>query len=674
MMAKVLRQRSGKVSSQFDVGQRRCQSETRAEILSIYVPTIYGANFALPCYIVSIFDFVFVRFFHLPHACMRHRNLKIFLLLAVALLYSCADCAVLRSASDSLFIRVVEPEKDTTSGVAAKQRISACTSPSAKAFINGKEAKVYSSGAFCGVVSVPVGSSILRLVARAANGDSVVKEFVLLRPDSPKTSPREPLVIDTVMMEPSQDLWLGKDDILEVKFKGSPGYKATFDIDGVESGIPMTELPPGKNGGIGGVYIGRYKVKEDDETKNVQICFRLRKSFFSREKAYSRGKVSLIPKELPRVAEVIGKRPYLNAGVGTDRLGGAKLGSLRSGVRVVVTGKTGDQFRVKLGDQMEAWLPDDFAQLLPLETPHPKSLVGNLTIAGDDKQDVVTVAMDQRLPYLSQQTVNPAALVVDIFGATSNTNWITHQLSGQGIKSVAWSQVAAEQYRLTITLKYEQHWGYDIVYDNASNLRITVRRPPTIISADSVLSKLTIAVDAGHGGDNDGAIGSTGIKEKEITLIIAKHLDSLLRAKGANVVMTRTSDETVPMSDRTEKILNSGAQLLVSIHANSVGNSSDPELSKGTSAYYRHLGFQSLATIVYGKMLELGLDQFGVVGSFNFTLNAPTQLPSVLVETAFISNPDDEILLLNDSFRTKIAVQIAKGLEGFVTAYGQRRN
>ena len=576
--------------------------------------------------------------------------------------------------ADSLFIRVVEPERDTTICTAAKQRVSACTLSGATASINGKATKVYSSGAFCGAVSVPVGTSTLRLVARDVKGDSLVKEFVLVRPEPPKTSQRDPLVIDTVMMEPSQDLWLGRDDILEVKFKGSPGYTASFDIDGVESGIPMTELPVPKNGGLGGIYIGRYKVKEDDEARNVPIRFHLKKSFFSREKAFSRGKISILPKELPRVAEIVGKRPYLNAGTGTDRLGGAKLGYLRSGVRVEVTGKTADQYRVRLGDEMEAWLPDDFAQLLPPETPHPRSLVGALAISGDDKQDYVTVALDQRLPYLTQQTVNPATIVVDIFGATSNTNWITHQLSGKGIKSVAWSQIAAEQYRLTITLEYQQHWGYDASYENGSTLRITVRRPPVILSIDSVLSKMIIAVDAGHGGDNDGALGSTGVKEKEITLIIAQHLDSLLRTKGANVIMTRSADESVSMSDRTERVLASGAQLLVSIHANSVGNSSDPELSRGTSAYYRHLGFQPLAADVYGKMLELGLEPFGVVGSFNFTLNAPTQVPSVLVETAFISNPEDEILLLNDGFRQKIAAQIAKGLEDFVSTYGERRN
>ncbi len=322
---------------------------------------------------------------------------------------------------------------------------------------------------------------------------------------------------------------------------------------------------------------------------------------------------------------------------------------------------------------MEAWLPEDFAQPLPLETPRPRSLIGALTVSGNDKEDIITVALDQRLPYLSQQLVDPAAIVVDIFGATSNTNWITHQLSGSGIKNVTWSQVAAGQYRLTITLNYQQHWGYDISYDSGSNMRISIRRPPLIASPDSALAGLIIAVDAGHGGDNDGALGSTGKKEKEITLSIARHLDSLLRMRGAKVVMTRTTDETVSMADRTDKILNSGAQLLVSIHANSTSASSDPELSKGTSAYYHHIGFQSLANILYGKMLELGLDQFGVVGSFNFSLNALTQSPNVLVETAFMSNPEDEMLLLDDNFRTRIAVQITKGLEEFVVTYGEKK-
>ncbi len=604
---------------------------------------------------------------------MMTRLIKVlFLTVSLVFLSSGASHSSSARPADSLFLRVIVPEFDTTVTGSPRHRVSASTLPTAKAFINGREVKVYESGAFCGAVNVPVGSSVLRLVVRTINGDSLAKVFLVQRPEPPKTSPRDTVVIDSVMMEPSQDLWLGKDDILEVKFKGSPGREATFDIKGVESGIPMTELPPSQSG-ISGIYVGRYKVKEDDEAKEVHIRYRLKKNFFSSEKMFSRAKVSIMPKELPRVAEVIGRRPYLNAGLGADRLGGAKLGTLQSGIRLIVRGKVGDQYRVKLGDEMEAWLPADFAQLLPIETPFPHSLVGTVTVSGNDKEDVVTVSLNQRLPYLSQQSVNPQAVVVDIYGATSNTNWITQQFSGRGINSVIWNQVAADQYRLTITLKYQQHWGYDISYDNSSAMRIVIRRPPVISSPDSALFGLKIALDAGHGGDNNGAIGSTGVKEKDITFSVIHHLDSLLKSKGAMVVLTRASDVAVPMSSRTENIISSGAYILVSVHANSIGNNSDPELTKGTSAYYRHIGFQPLANIMYGKMLELGLDQFGLVGSFNFTLNAPTQLPNVLVETAFMSNPEDEMLLLDDNFRIRIAAQIVKGLQEFVTLYADRK-
>jgi len=117
--------------------------------------------------------------------------------------------------------------------------------------------------------------------------------------------------------------------------------------------------------------------------------------------------------------------------------------------------------------------------------------------------------------------------------------------------------------------------------------------------------------------------------------------------------------------------VNSKAHVLVSIHCNSIGETSDPEAVKGTSTYYRYVGYQPLANIMYDKMLELGLGQFGIVGSFNFTLSGPTQLPNVLVETAFLSNPEDEMKLLDDTFRQAIAGKIVEGLQAFVKRYGE---
>jgi len=576
-----------------------------------------------------------------------------------------------RLKSDSLFLRVVVPDRDTVRTLSSRHRIAASTSPGARAFINEREVKVYPSGAFVSLLTLAVGENPVRLLVRSAGGDSLVKEYLFIRPEPPKPPMHEPAVIDTGSIEPSRDLWLDKDDILEVRFRGSPGYKAHFDIEDVESGIPMTELADRRGNGTG-IYIGRYKVKESDESLDQPIRVRLKRSFWSSEKVYSKGKVSILPQELPRVAVVVGRKPFLNVGLGEDRLGGAKLGYIESGIRLQVTGKVGRQFRISLSEGMTGWLPEEFAQLQPLDTPQPRSFVGSISVTGNKAEDVVSVALGQRLPFLTDQVVNPTAIVLDIFGATSNTNWITQQLSAKGIKSVSWDQVSTGRYRLMIALSYDQHWGYDVGYDQGSNLRIRIRRPPNISNPESVLAGLMIAVDAGHGGDNNGALGATGVQEKDLNLMMASHLDSLLRSKGAKVVMTRTGDSAVSMLDRWDTVVNSGAQILVSIHCNSTGETSDPEGVKGTSTYYRYLGYQTLANVMYEKMLQLGLSQFGVTGSFNFSLSGPTQLPNILVETAFLSNPEDEMKLLDDGFREAVATKIVEGLEAFVSRYGAK--
>ena len=592
-------------------------------------------------------------------------------LLSLLLFVPCTMFATGVVQSDSLYLRFVSPGRDSIRSNSPRGNFAACTNPGAKVFINGKEAKVYGSGAFVGSVNLAVGVNPVRVVARVIGGDSLVKTFVFTRPEPPKPLMHEPAVIDVQSIEPRQNLWLGKDDILEVKFRGSPEYKAYLDIEDVESGIPMLELPASDSTTGSGTYVGRYKVKESDEAREVPVRVRLKKSFWSSEKAFSNGKVSILPKELPRVAMVTGRRTFLNAGLGEDRLGGAKLGYIQAGIRVQVVGKVGRQYKVHLSDAMVGWLAEDFAQLLPVETPQPRSLVGSISTSGNATEDIVSVSLNQRLPYLADQIVDPPALVVDIFGATSNTNWITHHRSATGIKSVSWDQLGADHYRLTIALNNAQHWGYDVGYDQGSNLRIHIRKPPKIVNPDSVLAGFTIAVDAGHGGEASGAVGATGVEEKDINLAIASHLKTLLQDRGVKVVMTRTDDTNVAMPDRTDAIISGGAQILVSIHCNAGGGSSDAEAVRGTSTYYRHLGYQPLADIIYGKMLELGLNQFGMVGSFNFSLNAPTQLPNVLVETAFLSNPDDEMKLLDDGFRMAIAGKITTGLEEFVKLYSQ---
>jgi N-acetylmuramoyl-L-alanine amidase len=569
-----------------------------------------------------------------------------------------------QKSKDSLYLLVQIPDKDTIRTYSSRLRYAACTSPKAAAFVNGKESKVYPSGAFVGLVNINTGINTIRFFVKSQSGDSLKQDFIVLRPEPMKNSSHDTLVIEDAMMKPSQDMWLISGDVLELQFKGSPGWEATCEIPGIESDIIMREQLPEEADGFSGVYLGHYTVKPTDEIRDVQVIFRLKKSFWSKEKVLSKARVSFFTGKIIRIAEVKGSRPYLNTSLGGDRLGGSKLGFLQPGVRMEVTGKVGNQYHIRLSETLDAWLPEEYAILLPPDTPRSRSLAGAISVTGNHSDDIVTVVLSEKLPYLSEQSVDPDAIILDIFGATSNTNWISQNLTARGIENITWKQITTDQYRMTIGLRHK-HWGHDIDY-SGNTLRIKIRRPPVPVSRDSVLKDLTVAIDAGHGGEIKGAVGATGILEKDITILIARHLETILKSKGSKVVMTREENDGPFMTDRIENILRSNARLLVSIHCNSAGESSNPLLVRGVSTYYRYIGFKPLADIIYEKMLALDLQQFGIVGSFNFTLNSLTQLPNVLVETAFLSNPEEEMLLLNDEFRKKVAEQIATGLEEYI--------
>jgi N-acetylmuramoyl-L-alanine amidase len=373
----------------------------------------------------------------------------------------------------------------------------------------------------------------------------------------------------------------------------------------------------------------------------------------------------------PVIAEIQSRHAFLNSGSGTDRLGGARLGFLERGVRLEVVGEHSTFYIVRLSETMEAYLPKRFANILPEGTPLPRSLTGSATVSGTDTFDMVTLSLGQRLPYIANMRTHPNVIEVDIFGAESNTNWITHQQSAEGVRSVSWEQIGTNHFRLYIHLEHDLHWGFHVGYGVGSSLRVQVQRPPVLVSAARPLEGMGIVVDAGHGGSNLGALGATGATEKDIVLDISRKLRDRLQQEGARVLMTRDRDISVSMTERSDMVIASDAQLLVSIHANSIGSATNPDAIHGTSSYYRHDAFQPLARIVHHRMLELPLRDFGLIGSFNFTLNALTEMPNVLVETAFISHPKDEMKLLDPVFQDEMAEKIVAGLRDFFKAYGR---
>lgn len=346
--------------------------------------------------------------------------------------------------------------------------------------------------------------------------------------------------------------------------------------------------------------------------------------------------------------------PYLEYGQGTDRLGGAKMTFLDTGVLIQVVDSTIVNYKVRLSANHSAYLPKSNFTRDSVSRLQPYYLASSWIVAGNDRYDSVAITLDEKLPYKSLQLLYPSRIVVDIYGATSNTNWITQRRSLKEIKNVYHEQAEDDVYRVTIELTHAQHWGYSIYYIG-KKLVIKVKRQPPELD----LECFKIAIDAGHGGSNAGATGvSSKIREKDYTLLIARELEKSLKLAGATVFMTREKDTTLSMPERIEMLKKEDPEFMLSIHLNSSTNDS----IRGVSTYYKHPGFRPLTGFIQEKMTELGLVDFGNVGSFNFALNGPTDYPNGLVEVAFLSNREDEKRILDPQFHRDVAKQIVKGI------------
>ncbi len=358
-----------------------------------------------------------------------------------------------------------------------------------------------------------------------------------------------------------------------------------------------------------------------------------------------------------------GPLPYLNYGLGEDRLGGAKMTYLDSNIIIRVTDSIQGVYKVSLSKYHFAFLPKENFKADASIKPRPYYLTNSWKVYGDDKYDYVIILLDEKLPYRSIQKVNPSRIVVEIFGAASNTNWITQLSTAKEIRNVYYEQPEDDVFRAVIELKHSQHWGYSIYYEE-NKLVLRVKRQPTLLT----LKNFKVAVDAGHGGDNEGTRGvNSGVLEKDYTLKIAKQLEKALQKEHAKVFMTREKDTALSMLERTMMLKQWDPGILISIHL----NSSDKDTIKGASTYYRYIGFRPLSKYILKHLLELKLAEYGNIGSFNFSLSGPTDYPNCLVEVAFLSNKEDEKKILNPNFQKAVALKIVAGIKEWLQSLGK---
>jgi N-acetylmuramoyl-L-alanine amidase len=330
----------------------------------------------------------------------------------------------------------------------------------------------------------------------------------------------------------------------------------------------------------------------------------------------------------------------------------------RNGTELELTGERDANYRVRLTRDLSAWSPASKVTLAPPGTPPPVSRVATVRMDPQPRWIDVRVALTRRLPYLVEEGDRSLSLLV--FGAVSRANFLQHGRVDPYIERGEWSQVSDDLFRLDLHLA-GMPWGYEAFWGEAGELVLRVRRPPAIDPARPLLG-LTVGIDPGHGGADRFTMGPTGLTEADANLWIALPLRDLLEREGARVVMTRMTDSTVSLVQRTNRAEAADVDVFISIHNNAFPDGVDPFANNGSSVYYTHARGAGLAWAVHEELLaELGLRDIGV-GRADFHVTRMTWAPSILTEIMFMMIPEQEAALRDPGVQRRVAEAHLRGL------------
>ncbi len=559
--------------------------------------------------------------------------------------------------------------------------ITGAAPPGAAVTCNSEPVRTNSAGFFAHVVKLKRGENSFSLAA-----GSLTTVISVRRPAAVVPVAASVLRIKPGSLEPSENVGVVAGDIVRFAAKACPG--ASLQVKLGNRTIPLysaAQRAKGSRINLGldtafgvayqkgevtapDLYLGFYKVGCDDSFSGVKAVFTAVKE---KKSVSATAPGGLTVMKQPAIYHTRHNDTIIRVGPGQ-----ARITPWVEGVRVTSDGYKGAWRRLEVASGKHLWaLGEDLAPELP-GSPPPESRVSTVNLLSDDYGAKIGVPLCQRLPYQVEQDLKSGTLVLKIFTATADTDFVTADIeegqihpadraSSRLIDYVTWKQKTDGLYELTVHLKKKHQWGFFVDYQD-STLMLHVKSTPLVSSAGT-LKGVTICVDPGHGGREPGASGCNGTREAVVNLAIAEKLKAELERLGARVVMTRTADVDVSLAQRVQIAIAAKADFLISVHNNSLPDGRDPWKEHGTSSYWYHPQSIEAAKILKdGLSKDTGLRDFGSRYQ-NLFLCRPSQMPAVLVEVGFMIHPDEFLQLITPEFQSRVAASLAEGLRSYLT-------
>lgn len=329
----------------------------------------------------------------------------------------------------------------------------------------------------------------------------------------------------------------------------------------------------------------------------------------------------------------------------------------------------------------------------------------------------VIIHMSDKADFTIGKLSNPDRLFFDINAAKLKTPKLRKDIQEGYIKSIRMSQFNSDTVRIVFDINISDY-NYKILESKDTRLIFEVYPKSTITQSNDEtvhnLLKKVIVLDPGHGGHDPGAIGPTGLYEKDVVLDIARKVKEIILKNYPNyeIVMTRNEDVFIPLNERTAIANRMNADLFVSIHANASPNKyargietfilnwTDDEESMRVAARENAISLAQmkkaqselgliLASLERESKRDESIKLAGYIQNsfleripffdtqYNrgvkqalFYVLVGAKMPSALVEVGFISNPEEERLLLEESYKERVANSIVSGINKYFASVG----
>ncbi len=557
--------------------------------------------------------------------------------------------------------------------------------------INGEKVEIYKNGSFLHyskVIINDLSDSLYKtlpkylqayfLITLLSENQIDTIKYPVLVPKPLRTLPENELIIDeNFEIQPDENLTLNPGEIFSIKFKATPNCKATFTIES-DKCYPMVETILTNQFYLGeaifgsgfvqskdtirGIYEGCLVIPDADwQNKNIYVT--LDHPSLGKKDFKLRSTISINRLRQPKVVKIL-YEPNLVIGRTGPMLGYKMF--LPEGVKAIYVGEKQGFYKLKISRNTHIFVPKSSAEILPEGTPPPKSTIEVIRVQDYENQVLVQVGLHEKLPYEIDYEIETKSLIVKIYGATSNIDWIYFDQKQSLINNIKWNQLNDDELELKIYLNQKQLWGYNVYYDGTV-LNVQVKKTPTIekryLFFGKPLRDKVIVLDPGHNPE-DGAVGPQGMKEKDINLELAILTKDLLEKEGAKVYLTRVN-ESLPLRERKSRVLSFNPDVSISIHNNAVPDGVDPRKHNGLSVYWYNQNARELAYKLHDKLRKnLNVPDFGIYWDNLYMCRIPETI-AVLVEPVFIIHPEQEELLRQKEFKLKIAKSIRDALIEF---------